>query len=815
MRHQISALALLAVITLLAACGGANPGGGERIREFSADMRWQPGFVPFYYDPGQGKIYLLLDESNSELLYQGSLPRGVGSNDLGLDRGQLGGSTALVRFEPAGDKVLLRRMNQSYRASSSNDAERQSVEEAFASSILWGFPVVAQDGEQRLVDATAFLLRDSHGVARRLKSKGEGDFHPDASRSAVFEPRSRAFPRNTELEAVVTFVGDDPGPQLRSVAPDPHAISVHMHHSFIALPDAGFEPRVFHPESGYFALEYADYSVPITESLEKRLIRRHRLVKKDPSAAVSDPVEPIIYYLDPGTPEPVRSALLEGAGWWADAFEAAGFSNAFRVEMLPEDADPMDVRYNVIQWVHRSTRGWSYGMSVSDPRTGEILKGHVSLGSLRVRQDLLIARGMTGAFAKAQDDRETTAMALARIRQLSAHEVGHTLGLAHNFTASIRDRASVMDYPHPQISLNAESEVTLQDAYAVGMGEWDERAIRYGYAQFESPEMEAQALGALLADNRAAGFEFISDPDSRLVSDFHPRSHLWDGGADPVAELKAVMRLRETALAGFGAHSIPEAAPLSDLQEAIVPVYLYHRYQLEAVAKLIGGADYRYALRGDDSKPAVSPVSSARQRAALESILLTLRPDALSFSPQILQQIPPKAYGYYRSRESAPSRTGALFDPLSLAEAAVGHSYGALLHPERLARLALQHSMDSSQLSPAQLFARLQDAILLQEYQGMEAAIDRRSGGVLLQHWRQLLVNDTTDPQVRAAARGALEKAQRLLGARARSGGESGSEYADFYRYQNWLITQALEGRAEVRETTLTPMPPGSPIGGG
>ncbi|MFT6771483.1 MAG: hypothetical protein ACJARU_001692, partial [Congregibacter sp.] len=494
MRQQFQALALLAVIALLAACGGSDPGGGERIREFSEGMRWEPGFVPFYHDTHKGRIYLLLDTSNSELLYQGSLPRGLGSNDIGLDRGQLGDSAALVMFEPAGDKVLLRRSNQSYRASSSNEAERRSVEEAFATSILWGFPVVARDGERRLVDATEFLLRDSHGIARRLKSRGEGSFKPDASRSAVFAPRSRAFPRNTELEAVVTFVGDNPGPKLRSVAPDPHAVSVHMHHSFIALPEAGFEPRTFHPESGYFAMGYADYSVPITESLEKRLIRRHRLIKKTPGAAVSDPVEPIVYYLDPGTPEPVRSALIDGASWWADAYEAAGFSNAFRVEMLPEDVDPMDVRYNVIQWVHRSTRGWSYGMSVVDPRSGEILKGHVSLGSLRVRQDLLIARGMTSAFADAGDDTATMDMALARIRQLSAHEVGHTLGLAHNFAASIRDRASVMDYPHPQMSLNEEGEVSLQDAYAVGMGEWDKRAITYGYAQFESPDSEAESL---------------------------------------------------------------------------------------------------------------------------------------------------------------------------------------------------------------------------------------------------------------------------------------------------------------------------------
>ncbi|WP_439102063.1 zinc-dependent metalloprotease [Congregibacter sp.] len=821
--RNLAGFSAFLLVTLLSACGGSEPGGGEQIREFAEDMEWQPGFVSFYHDTRQGKIYLLLDESNNELLYQESLPRGIGSNDLGLDRGQLGGDAAVARFEPAGDKVLLRQINQDFRSSTANAAERQSVEEAFASSVLWGFPVVARDGDQRLVDATEFLLRDSHGVAARIKALGEGSFKPDATRSAVFEPRSRAFPLNTELEAIVTFVGDDPGPLLRSVAPDPHSVTVHTHHSFIALPDDGFEPRVFHPEAGFFDLAYADYSTPIDESLEKRLIYRHRLVKKDPSAAVSDPVEPLVYYLDAGTPEPVRSALIEGASWWADAFEAAGFRDAFRVEMLPEDADPMDVRYNLIQWVHRSTRGWSYGSSVVDPRTGEILKGHVSLGSLRVRQDLLIARGMTGAFADDggadgdadSDDNEAKAMALARIRQLSAHEVGHTLGLAHNFAASIRDRASVMDYPHPQMSLNGDGEISLDDAYATGMGDWDKRAIRYGYAQFDGADDEAAALEEMLADNRASGFEFISDPDSRDLSDFHPRSHLWDSGADPVAELHRVMKLRAAALDEFGASSIPAGSPMSDLQEALVPVFLFHRYQLEAVAKLVGGADYRYALKGDHSGPVVVPVSSARQRAALEGILATLRPDALSLSPALLQQIPPKAYGYSRTRESAPSRTGALFDPLSLAEAAAGHSYDALLHPERLARLALQHSLDPAQLSPALLFTRLQDAILLQEYSGMEAAIDRRSGGLLLKHWRQLFVNIHTDPEVRAAARGALEKARRLMQARSRRGGEGASDYADFYGYQEWLIGQALEGRMPPQESKGSPMPPGSPIGNG
>jgi hypothetical protein len=592
-----------------------------------------------------------------------------------------------------------------------------------------------------------------------------------------------------------------------------------MHHSFIALPEDGFRPRRFDPESGYFAEVYADYAAPITEPLEVRYIRRHRLAKKNPGERISEPVEPIVYYLDRGTPEPVRTALMEGARWWADAFEAAGFRDAFRVELLPDGADPMDLRYNMIQWVHRSTRGWSYGSSVVDPRTGEILKGHVTLGSLRVRQDLLIARGMTSPFTQADDDGEGSAagdddeaveMALARIRQLSAHEVGHTLGLAHNFAASVRDRASVMDYPHPLMELDDDGDISLAGAYATGIGAWDKRAIRYGYTQFGDPVDETPGLARLLESNRDGGFEFISDPDSRQMSDFHPRSHLWDNGTDPVAELQRVMRLRAAALARFGERSIPVGSPLSDLQEAIVPVYLYHRYQVEAVAKLVGGVDYRYALRGDSEGPAATVVDASRQRAAVDALVDTLDPGTLSLSPELLAQVPPKAYGFSRNRESAPARTGEHFDPVTLAEAAASHSLQALLHRERLARIALQHSLDASQLSVQSLFMQLREAVLLPEYEGLEGAIDRRRGALLLMHWRALLADTEASPEVRAAAHGALESAQRMLRSRTTRGTPA---YRDFYLHQLWLIEAAFEGAVAPGSSKAVPVPPGSPIG--
>lgn len=815
-------LTLIALAScLLVACGGDEaPQGGESIRSFTEGMQWQPGFVPLYVDHSAGKVYLLLDDSNRELLYMHGLPRGVGSNDLGLDRGQLPfGGAYLVRFEAIGPRVLLKRVNTTHRADSDSAAERRSVEEAFASSVLWGFPVVARDGGQRLVDATGFLLRDSHGVGRSLRALGQGNFATDASRSAIHAPRIRAFPRNTELEAMVTLVGEDPGVYVRQAVIDPHAITVHMHHSFIALPEPGYTPRRFHPESGYWAHRYVDYAAPITETLEQRLVPRHRLSKKNPGRKLSRAVEPIVYYLDPGTPEPVRSALLEGASWWAQAFEAAGFMDAFRVEMLPEEADPMDVRYNVIQWVHRATRGWSYGNSVVDPRTGEIIKGHVTLGSLRVRQDLLIARGMTAPFEEeaADGDALTSEMALARIRQLSAHEVGHTLGLAHNFTASVRDRDSVMDYPHPQLSLSEEGEILLDDAYAAGIGDWDKRAITYGYGEFGGPEKEPAALQALLAENRALGYEFISDPDSRSASDFHPRSHLWDNGADPVAELRRVMTLREVALQRFGPEAIPPGTPLSDLQEALVPVYFYHRYQVEAAGKLLGGVDYRYPMRGElaPQEVAAQYVNPAVQEDALSALLETLDPQQLAVPLSLLADIPPKAYEYESTRESPASATGALFDPLSLAESAATHTLSVILHRERLARVALQHSVDESQLSLDGLFRRLQGDLLVPEYRGFTAALDRRRSAALITLWRQLLADTGAVPEVRAAVRAALQRSMLLFTARQRGD----AAYRDFYALQRQLIRAALdgvgEGAGESEQRVLPTVPPGSPIGAG
>src|ERR1700761_7262179 len=509
------------------------------------------GYFNFYWNEKTGQIFLEVDRLNDEFLYVNSLPAGVGSNDLGMDRGQIGGSR-IVKFLKIGNKVLLVQPNYNYRAVSNNADERKSVEEAFAQSVLWGFTAEAQDSSRVLIDITHFLLHDSHNVSRRLENSNQGNYHADESRSAIYLPNTKSFPENTEFEAIVTLAGTGSGSEISSVTPNPDYVTVRMHHSFIKLPDDNYKPRKFDPRSGFYDNEYMDYATPIDQPIAKRFLTRHRLEKKDPSAAMSEPVNPIIYYVDRGAPEPVRTALLEGASWWNQAFEAAGYKNAFQVKLLPEDADPMDIRYNIIQWVHRSTRGWSYGESIDDPRTGEIIKGQVSLGSLRDRQDFLIAEGLLQPYedGKPVSDKMMK-LALARLHQLAAHEVGHTLGMQHNFTASVNNRASVMDYPPPVVSLNPDGTIDVSKAYTTEIGGWDKRAILYGYQDFPAGTNDDEALKNIMNETLKEGYLFISDDDARPASSAHPQAHLWDAGVNAADELNRLMDLRKHVLANF------------------------------------------------------------------------------------------------------------------------------------------------------------------------------------------------------------------------------------------------------------------------
>lgn len=724
------------------------------------------GYLNFYYDNSADKIYLEINKLDHEFLYVRSLSEGLGSNDIGLDRGQLG-NEAVVKFQKAGNKILLIQPNQTFRALTDNSEERKSIEQAFAKSVLHGFIIDKEEKGIYLVDATSFFMRDAHGVANRLEQNKQGSYKLDRSKSAFSLERTKAFPKNVEFDIMLTFTGKPKGYNIRSVAPDASSLTVHQHHSFVELPDDNYKPRMYDPRSGSYPMMYLDYATPVNQSITKRFIYRHRLEKKDPNASVSEAVDPIIYYLDTGTPEPVRSALLDGARWWNQAFEAAGYKDAFQVKMLPADVDPLDVRYNVIQWVHRSTRGWSYGSSVSDPRTGEIIKGHVSLGSLRIRQDFMIAQALQAPYLNNNDDKFALEMALARIRQLSAHEVGHTLGFAHNFAASTNNRASVMDYPHPKFQVKGDM-IDFSNAYATGIGDWDKVTVKYSYQEFDNNENNH--LQKILNGAYAEGLRYISDQDARPKGGAHASGHLWDNGTDISDELINVLAVRKKAIENFSTANVKNNEPYSVLEDVFVPLYFFHRYQTEAVSKLIGGLDYNYATKGD-GQTIVDRVDGETERKALKTLLRTIDVAEISIPKNILELFPPRAMGYGRTRESFKSKNGVAFDPFGAVETASDMTLEFVLHPERASRLILHKSLDNKQLGLNEVINSIFDNSLKKDHrdsyhQELQNIINKQ----VLNHLFALAANHGNYSQINAIVNSNLTNITSFLRAKKSKG---------------------------------------------
>ena len=807
------------------ASGLQRPAQGEAtgevttIEDKTGGMERIDGFFPLYWDATTGKLWMEISRFDTEVLHVGGLSAGLGSNDIGLDRGQLGGSR-IVRFDRVGPKVLMVQPNYRFRSSSANAAEVRAVTDAFAESTLWGFTVAAETDGRVLVDLTDFLLRDTHNVTARLRP---GSYRVDTSRSSVYRPMVMGFPENTEMEASVTFVrapgsggggfGGGFGGQgggfegVGNVAASADAVTLRLHHSFVELPDDNYEPRLYDPRSGYGAVSYRDYSVPLGEPMVKRYIVRHRLEKVDPGAVISDSVEPIIYYLDPGAPEPIRSALLEGASWWNQAFEAAGYRNAFQVELLPEDASVFDVRYNVINWVHRSTRGWSYGGSVTDPRTGEIIKGHVALGSLRVRQDYMIAEGLLSPYEEGTETPpELAEWALARIRQLSAHEVGHTIGLGHNYYDSTQGRISVMDYPHPLVTLREDGTLDHSEVYDVGIGEWDQVTIGYGYQDFpEGTDVQA-SLTALLDEAWEVDVLYLSNQDMSA----NPRVDQWSNGTDAAAELNRMMQVRRVALDRFGERSIKLGRPMATMEEGLVPLYLHHRYQVDAAASALGGIHYIYSLRGDGREP-VNPVPADEQWAAFEALMATLAPAELAIPDDLLAILPPRPSGFGRDREMFPRYTGSMFDAITPAAVAAGHTVSNILVPDRAARMVEQNAIDSSLPSFDEVLARLVHGVFTVEpANSYEAEISRAVERVLVDRM-MILAASAPMPQVRATTSYYLEQiAARLADEVESAPAGDAAHYALLARDIGRFLDRPADAFTQPADQAT---PPGAPIG--
>ncbi len=796
--------ALLVAFTLLHSgkiLAGKNDPKEGPIKKLVKGFKKYPGFFDFYWDESTGSIFLEIDEFDKEFLYVYGLAAGVGSNDLGLDRGQLA-RERILKFIRSGPKVMLLQPNYDFRATSDNELEVRAVEEAFASSIWWGFSVEAEEDGKVLINITDFLIRDSHGVAERLAAWEQGNYSVDPSRSAIYLERTKNFPKNSEFEAIVTLKGQDKGYYIRSVTPYAKAVTVRNHHSFVELPDRGYKERDYDIRSGFNYINYQDFGTRISEPLVQRKLVRHRLEKKDPNAGQSEVVEPIIYYLDQGAPEPIRSALLDGAGWWAEAFDKAGFKDGFQVQLLPDTIDPLDIRYNVIQWIHRSTRGWSYGNSIIDPRTGEIIKGHVSLGSQRVRQDFLIAVGLLGPY-NGGDPSEAEAMALARLRQLSAHEVGHTLGLMHNFAASVNDRASVMDYPHPLIKMNENGEIDLSDAYDVGVGEWDKWAIKFGYAESESE------LSAIMKERFEKNLLYISDMDARPLGGAHPYAHLWDNNTDPAYELDRLLEIRSKLLQDFDYDRVAENAPLATVEDALVPIYFMHRYQLEGTAKLIGGLDYSYSIKGD-GQVETKMLEPEWQNRALESLMACILPENLSIPPDLLGKIPPRPPSYERGRENFPSRTGVMFDPLSAAETLADKVLMFLFNRERATRLEQFHAQNSEVPSFLELVERVINSTWKGKRQaGLNNEIQKATEIRVLLRLLDIAGSKGSAENIRSAALYGIKDIEAYCNRRL----HAGTNDQDHYMYGVFLIEQFESDPSRFNLPPSPKMPDGSPIG--
>ncbi|HLZ83635.1 MAG TPA: zinc-dependent metalloprotease [Caulobacteraceae bacterium] len=823
-RRALAMLLAGLALTAAPAAWSAAPGAAAKtIAQATAGLERRAGLVPVYLDAKAGRVLIALTPDAKgdcgEYIYVVAMRSGLGSTPVGIDRSNPGPSQ-LLAFRRVGGKVMAELQNTAFRAARGSPDEAQAVRESFPPSIIWSGDILAEDSNGTvLVDISSFLTRDQFGVIDALKAARQGDFKLAADRSYADVAEVQTFPDNLEFEAHETFVSDAPGDQVKGIAPEPHAMTLIEHHTLVRLPPPGFVPRLEDPRTGSIDQLVTDYAAPLGAPVVYRLAARFRLEKTNPSAARSAVKKPIVFYVDRAAPEPVRSALIDGARWWAQAFDAADFVDAFRVEVLPQGVNPLDARYNVINWVHRQTRGWSYGSPITDPRTGEIVKGSVLLGSLRMRQDRMIFEGLVGADKTGTGAPEDPiVVAQARLRQLAVHETGHALGLAHNFAGStFGDRASVMDYPGPRIGIIA-GRLDFSDAYKVGIGDWDRFAIKWLYSEVPPGAAGQAALEAIVRDGYARGLRYVSDDDARPTGSANPYGALWDDGADAGDALEHVLAVRRIALANFGPANLPAGAPLSDLRRVIVPIYLFHRYEVDAVAKSIGGVDFDYGVRGDGA-PVATVVDGSAQRRALAELLQTLDPAVLDLPDRLIDQLSAGRDGaadpqYATELFGRPATP--VFDIGAAAQAATDITLDDLLEPSRLQRVADQGARDPAALGLPELMTRMVDYVFGDPPKsGRDGQLRRVVRARLVVKLAALLSDENASPGVSAEARAALDQIAARLD-RVKSADPP--DLAQAHYLAGLIENRARDDLAVLvareRNRGVVP-PPGMPIGGG